>query len=84
MRPPVPAAKGAAPGSSTGVPLFLPSFFPLLLLSLVAGNWIWMGKTMGDAVQGVAAGDSIYRAALGFPGRGMTVEGDFRRRGAHL
>jgi hypothetical protein len=30
MRPPVPAAKGAAPGSSTGVPLFLPSFFPLL------------------------------------------------------
>jgi hypothetical protein len=30
MRPPVPEAKGAAPGSSTGVPLFLPSFFPLL------------------------------------------------------
>jgi hypothetical protein len=26
---------------------------------------------MGGAVQGDAAGDSIYRAVLGFPGRGM-------------
>jgi hypothetical protein len=37
-----------------------------------------MGKSMGGAVQGVAAGDSIYRAALGFPGRGMDGGGRFK------
>jgi hypothetical protein len=60
-----------------------PSFFSLLLLSLAAGNWIWMGKKLGGGGTGVEAGiwASYSRAAR--VATGWTVGGDSRRRGKY-
>jgi hypothetical protein len=63
-RPPAPAAR-AALGSSMGVPSSSLPSPPSFLPSLVAAN-LW-GKSMGGAVQGVAAGDwALIGGQLGF------------------
>jgi hypothetical protein len=59
----------AASGSSTGFPPFLPSFFPSFLPSLVVARLGENPHGRRDTGRGPVVW--LYRAALGFSGRGM-------------